>query len=397
MVQVLPRYDIGEQIGQGLGQGVSEATGVALQQALPLLLNRLKLSNQFGGDGTLSDTVQRGLSSMQGDEPSYYNQPTDQIPQQETRNGPTATMQGNLSPIERQSQGNAGGYLSRIMTPQEIERNAIQYAKNLGRSVEEGVKFYAIKNKLAEDNAETIRTRAKDEFGVSNEEIPEFMQLAQRNGYLGNPDSILTKTNRDFKEYINKKGALDNAFIPGFGTGLKERAKGFFKYGLLNSLTKGGKEREQALSKINPIVNDLINMGFEQETRKKLSDQGLSATEVEEVIHPLSKQTESKINSFPSSSKIPSKMKEDRLASFFRENVNPDTSLLVLRHKLWNEKGYDWEEIARSIRKAQSEGLRLTNSQNNELTELETQPPRQSLVDIFKDWHRPYQYFVGKK
>ena len=97
--------------------------------------------------------------------------------------------------------------------------------------------------------------------------------------------------------------------------------------------------------------------------------------------------------------KAPKEMKamQNRLSSFFKNNVNNDTSLLVLRHKLWNDKDYDWRQIGPAIREAMSKGLKLNHAQLSELTELETQPPRQSIADVFADWGRWQDKIKGVK
>ena len=116
--------------------------------------------------------------------------------------------------------------------------------------------------------------------------------------------------------------------------------------------------------------------------RQKLAAEHLSPTEVEERIHPLSKETASKLSSFQPAGKLPEKVKQQKLSSFFKDNITPGVSLLVLRDKLTKDKGYNWEEIGPAIRDAQLQGVKLTPEQNTEMTELETQPPRDSLLNI---------------
>jgi hypothetical protein len=97
--------------------------------------------------------------------------------------------------------------------------------------------------------------------------------------------------------------------------------------------------------------------------------------------------------------KAPKQMEfmRNQLSDFFQNNVDDDTSLLVLRDRLWGEKDYDWRLIADGLNQAISNGLVLNPRQLRELPEVRTQAPRQSLPDIMKDWERPFQYYRGNK
>ena len=122
----------------------------------------------------------------------------------------------------------------------------------------------------------------------------------------------------------------------------------------------------------------MVKNGQEKQARKWLEDQWLTPTEVEEQIHPLSDQTSKSLEKipkglFPAQTKstyedvanaFKGKIKEkspfvdydtalekdpramqvmqNRLSKFFLNNVDPSTSLSVLRDKIWREKDYDW-------------------------------------------------------
>ena len=204
--------------------------------------------------------------------------------------------------------------------------------------------------------------------------------------------------------------ALEAAFIPGVGSALL------------------GRDRDAALKKMIPDTQNLVKMGREAQARKYLASQWLSPTEVAEQIHPLGKGQEAALSRLPKgvfpaekpqpASPYPPKNKEnpfvsfeqasknapkemqamqDRLADFFLKNMDKDTSPLVLRDKLWNEKDYDWRQIGPAIRQAQEEGLKLEPHQQAEMSEINTQAPIQSLPDIFQDWWRLLSNLRGAK
>ncbi len=222
---------------------------------------------------------------------------------------------------------------------------------------------------------------------------------------------------------------MEGAFFPGFWTGL----------------VKGGKARENALNNLNSPVQKLVSLGFEQEVRNKLASEGLSPTEISERIHPLPENFDKQLKKLPDgpfqeqkeqssllgepfqagsplgivgaaankfykpertmktydqvleqSPKEIEKM-NNRLAKFLQETITPDMSLAVLRHKLWKDKNYDWRQFGPALNKATKNGLTLTAAQRGELSEINSQAPRDSLSEIFTDWPRFIQYYRGNK
>lgn len=294
-----------------------------------------------------------------------------------------------------------GGVLPRVIPAEEMQEQSNQAALIAGNPDRYQQRFSELQayNNAAEGAQQAARNRAL-EMGVNPQEIDEFMKIGQKYGGLDNLDKWVNSTKQEFKLYKNNKDKLQNAFIPKFWRGL----------------ISSPQEREKELHNLQPIVKEQIRLGFEPETRQFLADQGLSPIEVEEMIHPLSKQLEGRIKSLPSQSKekyraedpftgIPvgyslsaneAEKMTNNLAPFFKKNVDEDTSLGVLRQALW-EKNYPWEVIGPAIRQAEAEGLELTPQQQNEMTEIETQPPRQSLSDIFRDWWRAGEYIKGAK
>ena len=86
-----------------------------------------------------------------------------------------------------------------------------------------------------------------------------------------------------------------------------------------------------------------------------------------------------------------------RLADFFLKNVKDDSSLLGIREKIWEDRDYDWRQFGPAIRQAQEKGLKLNPRQEREMKTVETQPPIQSLPDIFKDLSRILPFLRGAR
>ena len=305
------------------------------------------------------------------------------------------------------------GIVPRIQTVQEMDAQARDMATKAG-----DINAYpTFLSTLQAQNQQNMQQRERlerkaEEQGVSREDIPEFMEIGKNHNYERDEDKWLLKTNQDFGIYKNAKDSLDNAFIPGFFRGL----------------VKSPKERERSLDRLNEPVQTLLRMNpaLEPKIRAQLAGEYLSPTEVEERIHPLTEKTKESLSKLPkgtfpkeevTSERGHPERKENvfvdydtavkqapremavmnkRLVDFFKSNVNDDTSLLVLRDKLW-DKDYDWRQISDALQEAVSNGLKLNTSQKAELVELQTQAPRQSLSDVFTDWLRPVEFVRGNK
>ena len=62
-----------------------------------------------------------------------------------------------------------------------------------------------------------------------------------------------------------------------------------------------------------------------------------------------------------------------------------------------NDKHYDWRQVGPAIREAQAKGLKLTRDQLNELTDVESSAPIQSMPDMFRDWGNILDVMRGSK
>jgi len=433
-----PGSRLAEQLGLSIGQGISrnfptpeqQVQRRMTQEALTSLDNVPKDATPFdiakslisatagipGSEryvGQLADLLMRQQASMGiygGDTSSGTAQ---QVPASKM-SSPSGTTSNQELPIYGTSQPGqpqpqpyqTQGVLPRVVPAEEIESEARKAARLAGDPNRYQTRLAELSsyNKLAENAQNQAREKAL-QVGVTPDEIPEFMKIGQRYGYLNNLDEWARATQKDWKSYKSNKEKLQNAFIPGFWRGLVTTKQG----------------RSDTLKRLNPLVKANIEAGFEPETREFLASQGLSPTEVEEQIHPLSNSLERKINSIPNISfkplspidqqtgrisnenrweQLPEKLRktyENDLKNFIKNNVDKDTSLSVLRHKLWSEKNYPWTIIGPAIRQAQGEGLKLDPWQETEMTEIETQPPRNSLSDIFLDWWRPIEFIKGAK
>jgi hypothetical protein len=390
-----------------------------LAPLIPLLANPAMAKTLFGprntpnapGGGGVSTNAGEGAPGVgaAGTSQGPTNTPSD-IVNAVYRNGQTnATVPSTEKPgigLTPGGQQELGGFIPRQKTEEEMNKNAIQFAQDLAAYGKDPVEAYTqgynieqARNQQAQANLNLVEKRALQTGKITPEEMPYAMQIFQKYGHLNNPDEIVTSGLREFSRFQNARNSLKNAVIPGFLRGaLQKGAAGFSPAGLLAKYLAGGKTRDEALKQIQPSVKDLVNMGFEDEARNILEKAGLSPTEAEEAIFPLSKQSEAKIKSFENSTpQQPLEIKEKNLTKFFKDMVTPETSLLVLRHKLWNEKGYAWEEIGPAIRQAMSEGLELTPQQQAELVAVETDAPKQSLGDIFSGWGRWIDFTKGAK
>jgi len=296
-----------------------------------------------------------------------------------------------------------------IMSKEQMNAEAERYAQAVNDPNGYNTRFNQLQ--AQNDAATTQRKDLEDaalKANVKPDELPRFMTV---NSHLNpeNPSQWALEGKRNYDKVKSNDDKLLRNFIPGLGSGLL------------------GKNRKAALKRMEPTVQDQAARGLEQETRKLLADNFVSPTEIEELLHPLTPQKEKAIKSLPNGTfpaetgeqlsffanpvktplgsyeeateRSPQKMQEmqNNLTDFFLKNVDDNTSLLVLRDKLWHDKDYDWRQIGPAIREAEKKGLKLNTAQYTEMSDIETQPPRQSLPDIFQDWDRVTQFFRGNK
>lgn len=407
MVQILPQAtSLGAQLGQALQSSLSQGGQQGAQMGFQrgMLQNALKsIENPPAGTSPfqLASSLIQATAGIPGAE--RYVAPLFQLLQGQLRGqqsffNPGAPAQagaaapGAATPgapsQEGQAQGgqfqDAGGFLSPPMTSGETKNLAERYALGDPSKIPEGLQIGQSLNQTSEQAKKWFEDRAAG-LGITKDEMPYFMQMAQSSSEK-NPEKLLIQTKRNFDQLRS----LDNALVPGITRGVLQKTPG-----LIPMLIAGTEPRSEALNRIQAPIDALVKAGQEPIVRKKLGELGLSPTEVEERIHPPSKEFIAKLDNFPKPSKS-ADTREKMLIDFFDKNIQKGDSLLVMRNKLWKDKGYNWQEINSAMQKAISQGLPLTTDQNTELVEL-SRPPRESLVDIFRNWDQFSGYLRGQK
>ncbi len=347
-------------------------------------------------------------------------QPTQQVaPSSQSING----QQEQLSQSQEQQATpvHETGIIPRIKTIDEIQNEAKNWAISLNDPSEydRALNRLSTENSIAQNQLSNLENKALD-LGVTPEDMPDFLKIGKKYNNFRDVNQWTQKTKADFDLFKNAKRQLSNAFVPGFFTGL----------------ISSPEKRDQALKRLNGPIQQMLKANPEQEPkiRTDLAAQYLSPTEVEEAIHPLSDKTAKAFEALPKGIFPPWKkqtwgdvantfkgeMKENpfisydeavkkdpraievmnrRLGDFFKKNITPETSLSVLRDKLWNDKDYDWRQIGPALQMAQTgpNRIQLTPAQQAEMTEISTQAPRQSISDVFTDWGRWIEFIRGNK
>lgn len=384
MVQILPpRTDAGSSIGAGLGQGLGQ--GIAR-------------GSEIGFQRNLVQQSLKGLENLPKDAnaaqlASYLIQATAGIPGAERYVGQLfplllTQMQGQ-NPPEGAATARAGlpeqqGYLGSAPLTQQQKLQFAQEQRKFGVPLGEGIE---LANKLSEGSEQAlthIQSNLKAQ-GVNEKEMPYATQMAQLQT-SNDPNQVIKNVRLGLDEFRQ----LKKISVPG-GTRATVRALG----GPIGNILAGTESREKALGRIHPVAQRLIEKGYDPIVREYLANLGLSPTEIQESIRPLSKEFTSKLSSLPPPSKNFS-ANQERLSDFMFKNVKPEDSLLVMRNKLWKDKNYDWRQINDAFAEAREKGLQLSAEQDRELAELST-PPRESLLDIFYDWGRIGDKILGRK
>jgi len=301
-----------------------------------------------------------------------------------------------------------------IMTPQDMVEESKRYAGSVNDPNAYQTRFASLQDQNA---TATAQRQALEEgalnAGITPGELPRFMVVNQHLDPR-NPAEWLQQAKRNYADVKNNDDMLRRAFIPGLGNGLL------------------GQNRSESLKRLEKPVQENAKRGLEQEDRKYLADNYLTPTEIETLYHPPTPKLEKAIESMPKGifpaqkkktwgdvadvyrgrmdknpfvsyeealERDPAGMKvmQDNLANFFLKNVDKNTSLLGIRDQAWDKKDYDWRQFGPALRQAQEMGLKLEPFQIREMSTIETQPPIQSLPDIFKDMSRIPAFLRGAK
>lgn len=452
MVQELsPRFSLGTAIGQGLGQGLNNLGNMYAQQNFRRAEQQYQRNlQQKGLDQAELAAMDRNASPLQqmialyrgtagldmdrsnaaiapllfaqnkvdrtygqgtgyGQQPAGQNQSAmktnaqNQVLDAEVENqiesplGKTSTDLNKVTPLGGQQYG-FSGVLPRELDQEEMVSDAQRRAIASMDPMAEG-KFLAEniqRNQIAQEKRAQAMEFAK-KSGISEEDLPDFMQIGQRHSTLKDLPTWLKETQRDFSQLKELQDQIKTAFVPGIGTGA------FY----------GAKSRDDALKNLLPTSQQIVKLGKEDWLRKQLASEKLSQTEIEGQIFPLSRDIKDSMKelrhpNFPANtegvyqkeraknSKRFDKQNENA-ANWLKNNLTDNDSLLQVRDKWISDRKIDWRQFADILALAQQMGLELNAHQKNERTEIDTQPPRRSLGNIFFNWDRPMQYLRKNK
>jgi hypothetical protein len=408
---------------------VDPATGIRRE------LDPYEMALQFAKAGAANPGLERSLgplmqTAMQGGRVNRAFPTTESgaAPGQQTPSQPASSQQGNVpsgAPASMQNNeepfkgalpvGQPSGFLTpspfNIPTPQEIIDEGKRYAIAVNDPNAAAMREQQLRNQAATATQQRndLEDAALKTGDVSPSELPRFMQIGAQFD-TRNPNQWIQNTKRAFDQVKNNDKKIERAFIPGIGQALM------------------GQNRDETLKRLIPSSQDQKKLGLEADLRKYYADQYMSPTEIEEQFYPLTPQKEQAIAKFPKGifshdesmeftkgyptkktgstisyeealEKAPNELKkmQNQLSDFFLKNIDDESSLLVVGNELWNKKNYDWRQIGPAVREAMQRGLKLNQRQSTELTDLETNPPQQSLPDIFRDLSRIPAYLRGNK
>jgi hypothetical protein len=161
-----------------------------------------------------------------------------------------------------------------IKTPEEMDAKARQDAQITGNPAQyqQSLKEQNALNGISQDYRNNLENLALAN-NISKTELPDFMEVGQQFD-TRNPNQWLKNTKAAYAPIKNSLDRLEKSFFPGTGSALI------------------GKNRDEALKRLTPDVQDLVKMGRKDQVEKYLASQWLSPTEVAEQIYPLQKKQE---------------------------------------------------------------------------------------------------------
>lgn len=405
MVTILPpKTNVGSEIGRALGMGIQKGTERGLERGLtnqgfdqliqslgndnPDLVNAVNVLRQ----GALNPGADRAAAALA---PLMIGRSrTNKLYGKEARGGgepldPAEAAKEAAKFVEGEE---PAGFLSPPMNPDQMQEYATQYAQVIGDPQAYDTGFIQAEklNASREASRKNFENSALQR-GITPEELPRYMQIATEFQHLKDPQAINREALNKFKGIKNNKEALRNLSAPATGNNLTKKGFG----GLLSNLLSGKEGRQEYLKGYDELVKKLVNDGEEPYVREELAKLGLSPTEIEERIHPLTPEAKKAISSMPKGNSMNPKARADALVNFFRKNVTNDTSLAVLRNYLIKDKKYDWKEIRDAVSQAFPGGRNLTQYQSAETAHL-SNAPRNSLIDIFRGTNNVLPYLRGE-
>ena len=413
MVQILPpRVSLGQQLGMATGQGLQQGLSQSAQTQynrglLQEALGRVRESAQGQNANPLDTTLNflEATAGIPGAEkyvgqvlPMLLNQMSlqkrteaeaarpgmftqlnavDQIQQSQPEF--TSSLQSN-QPLYEFSRPKSG-FFQTPLTNEEIKNKALSLAETNPGDPSAFERFYNTELKLNE--AQKAQQAEFKNLAGSLESIqqdpsqyPLFQKIAERYSNLNDANQIFEKTKRDFYRVRNDLDAIDNIVMP------------FGKVIQANNIGKRMPSREDIIKQSQPFIKRLVDLGFEDEVRNKLTQQGLGPTEVNMALHPLRKDLDINARNYKG------KNQKD-LEKFIQSNIQSGDSILGLRDKLRSK--VDWETFRDAFENVASNtsfSNNLAPWQQSERIEL-LNPPRDSLASLFRGFIS--DYFGGKK
>lgn len=394
MVQVIEPTRIGSQLGEALQRGTAAGSELGMQRGM-LAKGLEGLSKLQPGQATSIDLAKELIQATQGipGAERYVGQLFSMLsPQFQAKGIP----EGEATAVSKGPFESGKGYLSSAPLTQPQKMEAAKELTKQGIPLDQGIDLVNKISGGSEQALAHIQSMLASQ-GVTDREMPYATQMAQllseREG-IADPNELIKRVRSSLDEFRQVDGIL----TPGIGKAL---VKTGLPFGLVGSLLAGGESRDKMISRLDPMIRKLSEKGFDPILREKLASQGLSPTEVQESMyranHPVDfKKFENSISKFPSPSKN-DKINQDRLQDLVFKSVEDGVPLLSIRHKLWKDKGYDWRQVVDAFNADLEKGMRLNRDQDRELAEFTSQPPRESLVDIFSDWGRPFDVLLKRK
>lgn len=373
---------------------------------LPMILNQAKLQGYFGTDQAAQGVPgAQSISSITGKPseliPQVAQEPISQAQQQVALQqqvmAPISNLPKNVNeytPLQlaavtrpEMTQFYSGGLLPNPMSVEDKE-NYMSRLSNLlvGEPLQDIINFGRTEiERIDQQTQQKIKDweNAAIDRGIESDELPLFMRLSKKFRDAPTLTEGVDRSFRSFKAIKQTLDSFDKIILPK-GPFARKYGEQKLLGGVVGELTYGSRTRDEVLDSIAKPVQNLVNIGLEDQARKKLVTLGLTPTEIEETIVPARNELKEKIYNFPSSKGMNEKKEIEMLTRFLEQNLSPNDSLLVIRDRLVN-KGYDWKNFSPALNNfINKKGYQLSPRQQAEEISFREEPPRQSLAGIMK-------------
>ena len=378
MVQIIEQFNPGGELGKALGQG--------LQSGIEKGFERGQLQSALGKMSSIMNDPniplgQKIAASMQvgaliPESGRYMGELIKSIPQMQQQQ-----IAAGAIPRQTPQEGPFGA----VTTPSE-RNEALRQAQMAGATPEtlQNINQSFETQQINRQNAlENFWEAAKSEIpGMQDKNKSYFMEWVTRaHPNVKNPEELMIKAKRDWPIIKRRTDELI-ANMPGLSRGILSKFLPF-----IDSRQKVLKDRFESTAK---QLKELYGPALAIE--KLMENTDLSLTEADRLVFPYNKQQEIGLKQFPDflapyGMRFKSvKNKINKMINFLDQNIDDKTSLLALRHDLW-QKGFQHKDVLREIknvlRKKQNQGQEIPEKQLRDIAYMEMHPPRDSLFDIF--------------